>query len=185
MSDWIQTYTGGAFHPLDPRVEEVNLLDIGHALSNVCRFAGHVKRFYSVAQHCVMVSERCDPKDALWGLLHDAAEAYIGDMSRPIKKDARMEQYRICEDTVLATIAQYFNLSLPIPESVKIADRRMLLTERRDLLVPMEWSESDKAAWDVKDEPYIDQIIPLAPHFAEVAFMKRFNDLYEKDIRQN
>src|SRR5579885_2784587 len=83
--DWIQTYCGVAFYPLDPRPEEILIEDIAHALSMLCRFTGHVKRFYSVAQHCVYVSHRCDPKDALWGLLHDAAEAYLNDISRPVK----------------------------------------------------------------------------------------------------
>src|SRR5271165_7548492 len=84
--DWIQTYTGRVMYPLDPRPEEINIIDIAHALSNLCRFTGHVRTFYSVAEHSVRVSQHCDPKDALWGLLHDASEAYLADMSRPMKR---------------------------------------------------------------------------------------------------
>src|SRR5690242_11754504 len=84
--DWMQTYTGRRFWPLDPRVDDIDIGDIAHHLSLVCRFAGACREFYSVAQHCVGVSYVCDPKDALWGLLHDAAEAYVGDMVRPLKR---------------------------------------------------------------------------------------------------
>lgn len=72
-SDWIATFTGGVFFPLAPRVEDVRISDIAHALSMLCRFAGHTRGFYSVAQHSVLVSRLCSQQDALWGLLHDAS----------------------------------------------------------------------------------------------------------------
>jgi hypothetical protein len=72
-SEWITTYTGGKFYPFDPRIEDVNIYDISHALSQQCRFSGHCNVHYNVAQHCVFVSSLCDQKDALWGLLHDAS----------------------------------------------------------------------------------------------------------------
>jgi hypothetical protein len=87
VGDWIQTYSGRQFWPLDPRVEDVHLEDIAHALSNVCRYTGHVREFYSVAEHSVHVSWSCEPEDALWGLLHDASEAYLADMARPVKQN--------------------------------------------------------------------------------------------------
>ena len=75
--DWIQTYLGIQFWPLDPRPEEVMLFDIAHSLSNMCRFTGHCREFYSVAQHSVIVSQNVPREDAAWGLLHDASEAYM------------------------------------------------------------------------------------------------------------
>ncbi len=87
--DYIATYTGKQFYPLDPRPEDVCLEDIAHSLSNLCRFTGHTDtdRFYSVAQHSVICSTIVAPEAALLALLHDAAEAYLGDISRPLKRD--------------------------------------------------------------------------------------------------
>jgi uncharacterized protein len=88
--DWIQTYTGKQFWPLSPLPEDIVIEDIAHALSMQCRFGGHVRTFYSVAQHSVHVSLLVEPQYALWGLLHDAAEAYLVDLPRPIKKFSEM-----------------------------------------------------------------------------------------------
>ena len=77
---WLQTYTGIQFWPLDPRPEEIDIQDIAHALSLLCRFNGHCQRFYSVAEHSVHVSTILAPEFGLWGLLHDAAEAYLSDI---------------------------------------------------------------------------------------------------------
>src|SRR4051812_20612492 len=84
--DWMQTYTGRAFWPLDAQPEDVDPLDIAAALSMLCRYGGHVSRFYSVAEHCLLMSEAVAPEHALWALLHDATEAYMGDMVRPLKR---------------------------------------------------------------------------------------------------
>ncbi len=79
--DWIQVRSGRKFHPLDPRPEDVDINDIAHALSNLCRFTGHCTDFYSVAQHSVIASQIVPPASALAALLHDASEAYMGDIS--------------------------------------------------------------------------------------------------------
>jgi hypothetical protein len=83
--DWMQTYTGRQFWPIDPRADEIDIVDIAHALSQQCRFAGHCKSFYSVATHSWHTSNVCNSENALWGLLHDAAEAYLVDLPTPIK----------------------------------------------------------------------------------------------------
>ena len=80
--DWMQTHSGIQFWPLDPRPEDILIEDIAHALSNQCRFAGHCCFHYSVAQHSVLVSENVPAQDAMWGLLHDAGEAYLVDLPR-------------------------------------------------------------------------------------------------------
>lgn len=84
--DWMMTYSGRAFWPLDPRADEIDPLDIAHALSMLCRYGGHVRRFYSVAEHCVLMSHAVAPEHALWALLHDATEAYMVDLPRPINR---------------------------------------------------------------------------------------------------
>lgn len=109
---WIQTFTGRAFWPLRPRAEDVRIEDIAHALAMKCRFGGMTRQFYSVAQHSVLVSRIVPPADALWGLLHDAAEAYLPDVCRPIKDrvefamDGSAESFRRIESILLVAIAQ-------------------------------------------------------------------------------
>src|SRR5262245_47792896 len=85
LGDWMQTVGGTQFWPLDPRPHEFDINHIAHALGNMCRFNGHCRRFYSVAEHCVLVSRACSAANALWGLLHDMSEAYIADVIRPVK----------------------------------------------------------------------------------------------------
>lgn len=137
--DWMQTYTGRKFYPMDPQAEDINPDDIAHALSLLCRYNGHVRRFYSVAEHCVLMSLAVPQEDALWALLHDATEAYVGDMIRPLKSS--MPDYRYAEDRVMAAISECFGLTGPMPASVKDADSRILLTERAALMAtsPEPW----------------------------------------------
>ena len=172
VGDWIQTYTGIQFWPLDPRPEEIDIRDIAHALSNQCRFAGHCERFYSVAEHSVRVSWLCPVKDGLWGLLHDAAEAYLVDLPRPIKRWSQMGTlYSEIEDKLMLAIAYKFGLNHPVPVSVKRADIVMLVTEKRDLMKmpPKEWEDTETPHWS--------RVIPWGPEKAELCFVERFNYL--------
>lgn len=179
---WIQTATGGKFWPLDPKPEDVCIYDIAHALSQLCRFTGHTKKFYSVAQHSVLVSQACGPCgwiDARWGLLHDAAEAYLNDIARPVKRTVMMDGYRDSEEKLIACIAERFGLSLPIPSSVHHADRVLLLTERRDFMHPLEWSETNREAWNLSGaEPLEKVILPWTPEEAEMKFLLRYRELF-------
>lgn len=140
-SDWIQTASGRAFWPLRPRVEDVDLGDIGHALGNLCRYNGHTRAFYSVAQHCVIMSDVVPdvPGMRLAALFHDAAEAYCSDVARPLK--VHMGRYREIEDAVQRVIHERFGIPWPLPAAIKEADLRMLSTERRDLMAtpPRPW----------------------------------------------
>ena len=108
--DWMQTYTGRQFWPLDPRPEEVVIEDIARALSMQCRFAGHCAKFYSVADHSVRVSMLADENStlALAGLLHDAAEAYVVDVPRPLKRF--LPGYKEIEREVARAIEKRFGL---------------------------------------------------------------------------
>jgi hypothetical protein len=131
--DWLQTYTGRAFYPLDPRPEDVDPEDVAHALAHTCRYGGHTSRFYSVAEHCLLVAQAV-PEHALWGLLHDAAEAYCGDMVRPLKQG--MPAYREAEDRIMAAICERFGLHPVEPSAIKEADTRLLYDERLALFGP-------------------------------------------------
>lgn len=173
--DWIQTRNGVAFYPFDPRPEEILIEDIAHALSNQCRFSGHVKTFYSVAEHSVHVSRICDPKDALWGLLHDASEAYLQDMARPIKHLPEMEPYRVIEGDLQDRVIARFELPITQPDSVTLADHRMLAREANDLMAPL---LPGRERWMVLldgSEPHVS--VPMFPEQARLAFMDRYREL--------
>jgi hypothetical protein len=171
-TDWIQTFTGRQFWPLEPRLEDIDILDIAHALSNLCRYGGHVLHFYSVAQHCVYVSRVVPPEHALRGLLHDASEAYLIDVPRPIKHAIGMEAYREAEKRLEAIIYERFGLSGDEPECIKTADNQMLRTEQRDLMAPApaEWKDYRVGALDMEIDPWL-------PHIARKAFLDRFDEI--------
>jgi hypothetical protein len=167
---YICTFTGGRFYPLDPRPEEVRIEDIAHALSMVCRFTGHSRDFYSVAQHCYLASHLVPEQDALAALLHDAAEAYICDVSSPVKHAPEFEFYRAAEDRLLRVIFERFGLDPGLPESVHHVDGLLVVTEARSLLHnPFQWD--GKIGYDV-------QIRGLAPADAERLYLRRFKELY-------
>lgn len=137
--DFMQTATGRKFWPLDPRPEEVFIQDIAHSLSLQCRYAGHCLRFYSVAEHSVLIARKLrwdGAKLALWALLHDAAEAYTVDVPRPLK--LHLVGYKEAEARVMAAICQRFGLPEGMPPAVHDADNRIIGDELVNM-VPMEW----------------------------------------------
>lgn len=142
--DWMQTYTGRAFYPMAPEPDDVDPVDIAHALSLLCRYGGHCARFLSVAEHCVLMSQAVTPENALWALLHDATEAYLGDMIRPLKH--AMPAYRQAEDRLMAVICDRFGLGRECPAEVKLADNRILRDERDALMAspPLPWSSVER-----------------------------------------
>lgn len=168
--DWLQTYSGVQFWPLDPRPEEIRIEDIAHALSNQCRFSGHVSAHYSVAEHCVRVSRIVPALDALWGLLHDAAEAYLVDLPRPLKRLPGFAAYRDAESEIMVAVCSKFGLPME-PASVRLADAVLLATEARDLMGPR------PAPWMAMPEPLVERIEPWGAAFAEAAFLARFIEL--------
>ncbi|KLK91389.1 phosphohydrolase [Microvirga vignae] len=138
--DWIQTYSGAQFWPMDPRAGDIRLQDIAHALSMLCRYTGHCKRFYSVAEHSVLLSEVVEPKHRLWALLHDASEAYLVDVPRPVKPF--LTGYREAEGEIMLCVAERFGLSATMPKAVKEADNRILTDEATQNMSapPVPWS---------------------------------------------
>lgn len=172
---WIQMVDGSAFWPLEARKEEVSIRNIAHALSNICRFGGHTKRFYSVGQHSVLVSYVCAREDALHGLLHDASEGLgLLDIPRPVKHAPALAGYREAEGRLEGVIALAFGLAETMPPSVKIADEILLATERRDLMSTpaIPWSKREQAL-----KPMSAPIEPWAPERACAAFLDRFAEL--------
>ena len=165
--DWIQTFTGRRFHPLDPLDAELDVRDIAHSLSMLCRFNGHCLRYYSVAEHSVRVSRLLPDPLRLWGLLHDAGEAYLTDLPRPVK--AHIPGFNVMEDRILERVAARFDLTWPMPEAVKAADNTLLATEARDLMAP------PPEDWGLDVAPLDEHIIdPLGPGAAERLFMETF-----------
>ncbi len=171
---WMQTYTGLQFYPLAPQPADVAIEDIAHALSLICRYGGHVDRFYSVAEHCVLVSQAVPPEHALHALLHDATEAYVGDMVRPLKHQPQMSAYVDAEDRVWEAVCERFQIDPVMPPSVKDADNRILLTERDELMrhhgAQHEWEQDGL-------EPLSVLVTGWAPPRAEREYLARFHEL--------
>lgn len=169
---WMQLASGGAFFPLDPLPGDVHIEDIAHALSRICRFNGHVSvDHYSVAEHSVYVSQECDVADAIEGLLHDAAEAYVGDVIRPIKR--ALTEYGPIERRVEQAIAERFGLRFPWPASVKVADDVVLRAEQRDLMPPTPIPDFDR----YNGARMRRSIIGMSSRVARESFLRRFAEL--------
>lgn len=165
----IETYTGLYFDYRNPQLESIHIEDVAHGLSNMCRFAGHCHQYYSVAQHSLEVSLRVPREHALAALLHDASEAYMLDIPRPLKQLPFFEPYRDLEGKVMSLIAEKFGFTFPLHPSIKEADERMLCTEKRDLMGPDDW------VFGV--DPYSFTITAMLPADAKYYFLMRFMEL--------
>ncbi len=166
--DWMQTFTGRQFWPLDPRPEEIDIIDIAHSLSMMCRYGGHTSRFYSVAEHSVLVSIKAKPMNALWGLLHDASEAYAVDIPRPLKR--YLSGYAAIENSIMRAVCERFGLDPTPPAEIKEIDDRIIEDERRALMgVPA-------GNWGHRN-PLGVAIVGLPPSQAERLFIEQFEAL--------
>lgn len=138
----IQTFTGEMFDVFNPQMEHINLKDISHALSMLCRYGGHCREFYSVAEHCVLMAghfeKSGEPELARAALLHDATEAYMGDVVRPLK--SQLPLYRDVENRLQRLIFLNYGVYSEVPKEVKIADLCITTDEREMLLLPRPWS---------------------------------------------
>lgn len=170
---WIVTFTGRRFDYVSATPADVAIEDIAHALAMQTRWAGMSRSFYSIAQHSVEVSKLCRPKDALWGLLHDAAEAYVTDIPKALKHMPELAGFREVEERVLGLVAERFGLTLPIPESVHRADVVELATEAAALF------DHHPENWHLRlgVRPRRVEMRPMTPREAEQTFMSRFLEL--------
>lgn len=171
----MQSFTGKKVTPLDLGPEQVCIEDIAHALSLICRFGGHCKFHYSVAQHSLLVARHLPEPIRIHGLLHDAAEAYLGDIIRPLKwemgiGDGRgMIPFDVVEASALRSI--YGAIGVPWPgkdiwAEVKAADNRAVMTEGRDIM------GHPPEDWGLDAQPWEDDVIkPLAPEFVERVYL--------------
>jgi hypothetical protein len=177
----IRTFTGKTFWPLDPQPADIDIDDVAHALANLCRYTGHTRHFYSVAQHSVLVAERVSAPHRLWGLLHDASEAYLGDMAGTLKVAVAElgGAYRAAEERVMRAVAVRFNLAWPQPPEVAAADRALLVTEFRDL---MHVHEGD-VEWltERHGNAFPDVIHAWPPREAKAAFIALYDELRQSN----
>jgi len=167
--DWLQTSSGIAFWPLDPRPEEVEIQDIAHALSNMCRYGGHCREFYSVAQHSVLVSQALSPEYKLWGLLHDAGEAYVVDIPRPLKRF--LTNYAEIEKGVMNAVCDKFDMARKMPDEVKRVDNAILADEMPQLM------KSPPRPWNLIEPPLGITIRPWTSAEANIRFLSEFRML--------
>ena len=175
---WIITYTGKKFYHLDPKPEMVCIEDIAHALSQTCRWTGHTRFHYSVAQHSVYASLICPPEFALDCLMHDASEAYLGDMNRPLKHfTAAGPAYREIEEKVEEVIFKKFGVRFPLPEVVKEADTQMLYAEKSQLMNVTEATKYEARKWNRDETEANIRVEKWTPRRAEKMFLRRFKEL--------
>lgn len=171
-----QTYTGKKFYYFDAKLDQIDIIDIAHALANQCRFNGHCHPFYSVAEHCYHASYLVPPEDALEALLHDASEAYIGDIPKPLKMGISDIIHPI-EDGILDLVFEKFELgkTTPLSDSVKAVDFEMLYWEKQALMV-------DSHTWGCFEDVSFPENQKLdlpcwSPETAKVKFLERFEEL--------
>lgn len=165
----ISTYGGDFFDFHNPEGHDYDIKVIAHSLSNLCRFNGHSNKFYSVAEHSVLVSRLVPPQYALIGLLHDASEAYCGDVSSPLKR--LLPDYRRIEERVQQAISVHFGLPKVWPEDIHLADKRLYLTERKTI------TNSTDALWHTDLEPADILVAGMDPKNAKAFFLSRYKEV--------
>lgn len=174
---YLQTVSGRWVNPFDPDPAQLDADDIARALANQCRFGGHSRVFYSVAQHSVIVSHLVqerggDVEDVFAALMHDASEAYLGDMPHPLKHRSPLgAAFREAEDHLEQAIRDRFRIKSDVP-AIKHADRALLATERRAFSAETwHWPELEGV------EPLDLELTAWSPDEAADAFAHRYGEL--------
>jgi len=182
--NWIYTYTGKHYHVINPSIDEVDAVDISHALSMLCRWTGHCRAFYSVGQHCVYVSDwlayhNYSKSVQYAGLLHDSPGAYIADLNRPLKHSPGLAGYNDIEHKNMMVIAAALGCQYPFNyEAIKIADAQVAVAEFKTLF-PGATMEGWDVAWQRMPSLPFD-INPWRPERARSIWMMRFKDLRQQ-----
>lgn len=174
----ITTRSGRQVSLLDPQPAQIDIGDIAHGLAYQCRFNGQTNRFYSIAQHSLMVASILPDSLKLAGLLHDAAEAYVGDIVQPLK--VLLPDFEVIEERFSKAIGMRLGVSLDHHPEVKQADLIALATEKRDLL------PREKCQWPLLEgvQPLGRLTLPMSPEQAKEAFTNMFFALREAKKRK-
>lgn len=174
-NDYTGTYTGRKVYVLNPNPETLVIEDISHALAMLCRYTGHTKKFYSVAEHSVLLSHVVSKKNAKWALMHDASEAYFGDLARPVKQLPQLKPYRDAEIIMQRALAIKFDLPLKIPKEVLDNDNNMVFTEAPIMLKNFDLENQTLKGFKTLKNVKFQYLLPDA---AKKLFMARFNELF-------
>lgn len=182
----IMTFTGRLFYPLDPRPEDIDIVDIAHALSQKVRYNGHCSEFYTVGAHSIQVAAECqrrwpdDPMRALWGLFHDAGEAYLPDIPRPFKS-GDIGDLRGAEEAILKVASARLGLDGFVPPAeVLDVDDDMLCTEF-NALMPFKTSD---VAGNLLKHVNIRDLMPCDPQFIKQRFLTMHHSLNSHVVNQ-
>ncbi len=191
----VETFSGRYVDTARPKPDTIHLPDIAHALANTCRYGGHCDPFYSVAEHAVFVSKRLERKGyprwmQLAGLHHDDAEAYLGDIPRPLKLHLGAHYQRLSDrmDTAIVDGLKLWDSGVRTPtfhfSEIKDADNWSLFVEARHLLPSkgINWTGSSLEEWGI--DPGTTRIVTpdywlggLSPGRAKAAFITRHHEL--------
>jgi len=166
----ILLHSGSYFDFLFPELNEIKIEDIAHGLSMTCRFVGQCNRFYSVAEHSVYVSHLVPEEHAMAALLHDSSEAFLGDVSKPLKN--LLSEYMMIEESVERAIFKQYNIPFPLPTCVKEADTIMLVTEQHQVM-----DNVDEWVTTLGFKPADINISCWSPDQAKTFFLDRYYEL--------
>jgi uncharacterized protein len=182
-TSWILTASGRRFDPLNPDPTAIDIEDIAHALSQICRFTGHTREFYSVAQHSVIVAWHLDEPLRLQGLLHDASEAYLCDLARPVKHDPAFESYRRLEASLQTVIFSRFGVASGHNAFINQIDQAVLGGEYLSLMRKPHAQPEDDEPWSESlaltrtlTPKLLAKIRPMQPADAKKRFLQAFAD---------
>lgn len=182
MDDGIALLSGAMFNYNKPEESNVTIEDIASAVSNVCRFSGHLPRFYSVAQHLVNASRIVPPEFAFTALMHDTAEAFTNDLPTPLK--FALPIFKELEVKIESAMAEKFGFEYPYPAEVKLADTQMLLLEKN-------YVKEDSNEWEYYNDVEFEHLKDLVdldswqPRRAKREFLERFQELNDARLERN
>jgi hypothetical protein len=174
---YLSTFTGKKFFPFNPAPDQIDIRDIAHGLSLLCRFSGQAPFFYSVAEHSIYIAHNLPPHLQLEGLLHDASEAYLADLPRPVK--AGLPDYAALEANVSAVIAQKFGLFVSTPTEIKAADRALLKHEVFAFFGPERYLEDFGDEYQPTNPKHF---FGMSPATAEAKFLELYHSLTSTSV---
>lgn len=199
----IVTASGKFFDPINPDPSKIDILDIAHALSRQSRFSGHTSKFWSVANHSILVSRLVAPEYALTALLHDAAEAYLVDLPSPIKNTSILSSYKFLENRLHAAVSQAFSLPIPWSETLHEFDRAAMWAEAdefmhgwRDIALKprtaREFAQLSRARGEIErgtGQPFVNRVAGkigfYSPAATEKLFLREFSLLNATEFERH